>query len=87
MVSLALALGLSTLNRNKFTPDTLFLDEGFGTLSGDCLNTVIETLEVLHNLGNRKVGIISHVAELYDRISTKIEVKKQAGVSEVKIVG
>ena len=87
MVSLALALGLSTLNRNKFTPDTLFIDEGFGTLSGDCLNTVIETLEVLHNLGNRKVGIISHVAELYDRISTKIEVKKQAGVSEVKIVG
>ncbi len=87
MVSLALALGLSTLNRNNFTPDTLFIDEGFGTLSGDCLNTVIETLEVLHNIGSRRVGIISHVNELYERISTKIEVKKHAGISEVKITG
>ena len=87
MVSLALALGLSSLNRNNFTPDTLFIDEGFGTLSGDCLNTVIETLEVLHNIGSRRVGIISHVGELYERISTKIEVRKQAGVSEVKITG
>jgi exonuclease SbcC len=87
MVSLALALGLSSLNRNNFTPDTLFIDEGFGTLSGDCLNTVIETLEVLHNIGSRRVGIISHVGELYERIGTKIEVRKQAGVSEVIITG
>ena len=87
MVSLALALGLSSLNRNNFTPDTLFIDEGFGTLSGDCLNTVIETLEVLHSIGNRRVGIISHVNELYERITTRIEVKKRAGISEIKIVG
>ena len=87
MVSLALALGLSSLNRNSITPDTLFIDEGFGTLSGDCLNTVIETLEVLHSMGNRRVGIISHVNELYERIATRIEVKKRAGVSEIKIVG
>ena len=87
MVSLALALGLSSLNRNNFTPDTLFIDEGFGTLSGDCLNTVIETLEVLHSIGNRRVGIISHVNELYERITTRIEVKKRTGISEIKIVG
>ncbi len=87
MVSLALALGLSTLNRNNFTPDTLFIDEGFGTLSGDCLNTVIETLEVLHNIGSRRVGIISHVNELYERINTKIEVRKSAGVSEIIVTG
>ena len=86
MVSLALALGLSSLNRNNFTPDTLFIDEGFGTLSGDCLNTVIETLEVLHSIGNRRVGIISHVNELYERITTRIEVKKRTGISEIKIV-
>ncbi len=87
MVSLALALGLSSLNRNNFTPDTLFIDEGFGTLSGDCLNTVIETLEVLHSMGNRRVGIISHVNELYERITTRIEVKKRIGISEIKITG
>jgi exonuclease SbcC len=86
MVSLALALGLSSLNRNSFTPDTLFIDEGFGTLSSDSLNTVIETLEVLHSMGNRRVGIISHVNELHERIATRIEVKKRAGVSEIKIV-
>ncbi|MBR5512079.1 MAG: AAA family ATPase [Bacteroidaceae bacterium] len=85
MVSLALALGLSSLNRNNFTPDTLFIDEGFGTLSSDCLNTVIETLEVLHSIGNRRVGIISHVNELYERIATRIDVKKRAGISEIKI--
>lgn len=85
MVSLALALGLSSLNRNSFTPDTLFIDEGFGTLSSNCLNTVIETLEVLHSIGNRRVGIISHLNELYERIATRIEVKKRAGVSEIKI--
>ena len=87
MVSLALALGLSSLNRNNFTPDTIFIDEGFGTLSGDCLNTVIETLEILHNIGNRKVGIISHVNELYERIATRIEVKRGTRESVVKIVG
>jgi exonuclease SbcC len=87
MVSLALALGLSSLNRNNFTPDTLFIDEGFGTLSGECLNTVVETLEVLHSMGNRRVGIISHVNELYERITTRIEINKRKGVSEVKIVG
>jgi exonuclease SbcC len=87
MVSLALAFGLSSLNHNKFTPDTLFIDEGFGTLSGDYLNTVIETLEVLHSIGNRRVGIISHVNELYERIPTRIEVKKQRGASRVEVVG
>ncbi len=87
MVSLALALGLSSLNRNNFTPDTLFIDEGFGTLSGDCLNTVIETLEVLHCMGNRRVGIISHVNELYERINTRIEVRKRSGISEINIIG
>lgn len=87
MVSLALALGLSSLNGNNLTPDTLFIDEGFGTLSGNCLNTVIETLEVLHSIGNRRVGIISHVSELYERITTRIEVKNRTGVSDVTIVG
>lgn len=87
MVSLALALGLSMLSRNKRTPDTLFIDEGFGTLSANCLDTVISTLEVLHNIGDRRVGIISHVNELYERIATRIEIKKERGVSNVKIVG
>jgi DNA repair exonuclease SbcCD ATPase subunit len=42
---------------------------------------------VLHSIGNRRVGIISHVNELYERITTRIEVKKRTGISEIKIVG
>ncbi|MDM8250918.1 SbcC/MukB-like Walker B domain-containing protein [Phocaeicola barnesiae] len=61
LVSLSLALGLSSLNQHRLSTDMLFIDEGFGTLSEDYLNTVMDTLERLHQLGGKKVGIISHV--------------------------
>ena len=76
MVSLALALALAHLNNGSNSVDTLFIDEGFGTLSPDCLSSVIDTLETLHQLGGRRVGIISHVAELSERITTQIAVKR-----------
>ncbi len=76
MVSLALALALAHLNNGSNSVDTLFIDEGFGTLSPDCLSSVIDTLETLHQLGGRRVGIISHVAELSERITTQISVKR-----------
>ena len=76
LVSLALALGLSSLNRQNLSVDTLFIDEGFGTLSSDYLNTVMETLEKLHQLGGKKVGIISHVDGLRERIRTQIQVNR-----------
>lgn len=59
LVSLSLALGLSSLSRHSLSVDTLFIDEGFGTLSSDYLNTVMDTLEKLHQMGGKKVGIIS----------------------------
>ncbi len=76
VVSLALALGLSNLNSNGFTTDMLFIDEGFGTLDSNTLETVMNTLEHLREIGNRKVGIISHVDALYERIPTKICVER-----------
>lgn len=76
LVSLSLALGLSSLNRQSLSVDTLFIDEGFGTLSGDYLNTVMDTLEKLHRMGGKKVGIISHVEGLKERIKTQIQVKR-----------
>ena len=89
MLSLALALGLSDMMQAGKGSDTLFVDEGFGTLDSTNLARVMSMLEKLH-LQGRKVGIISHVAELKERISTKIIVEKCAGDntrSEVKVVG
>lgn len=76
LVSLSLALGLSALSRHSLSVDTLFIDEGFGTLSSDYLNTVMDTLEKLHQMGGKKVGIISHVEGLRERIKTQIQVRR-----------
>ena len=76
LVSLALALALSSLNQRGLSIDTLFIDEGFGTLSSDYLTTVMDALERLHDLGGRRVGIISHVDELRERIRTQIRVER-----------
>ena len=89
MLSLALALGLSDMMQTGKGSETLFVDEGFGTLDSANLQKVISMLEQLHFQG-RKVGIISHVPELKERISVKISVEKCAGDntrSEVKVVG
>ena len=76
IVSLALALGLSAIGHSSLTVDTLFIDEGFGTLSDSSLGIVMDTLEKLHRMGGRKVGIISHVEGLRERIRTQIQVKR-----------
>lgn len=86
LVSLALALALSALNRQGLSVETLFIDEGFGTLSGEHLNTVMDALEHLNAGGRRKVGIISHVDSLKDRIKTHIEVRRNGReASEVMV--
>ncbi len=74
VVSLALALGLSTFGKEGLAVDTIFIDEGFGTLSEDILERVIITLEDLKRYGCR-VGLISHVPALRNRISAKLEVR------------
>lgn len=77
VVSLALALSLAVMNEKGVAMDMLFIDEGFGTLSGECLGQVMDALERLNMVsGSRKVGVISHVMGLRDRIRTHIEVRR-----------
>ena len=78
IVSLALALGLSRMASHNVRVDSLFLDEGFGTLDEDALDTALETLSSLQQEG-KLVGVISHVAALKERISTQINVAPLAG--------
>jgi exonuclease SbcC len=86
IISLALALGLSDLASKNVKIDSLFIDEGFGTLDVNTLETVISTLETLQSQG-KMIGIISHVENLKERIPTQIQItKKSSGVSVVNIV-
>ena len=89
MISLALSLALSSLNRPDMNVNILFIDEGFGTLDEKSLDSVMETLEKLQEIAGqteRRVGIISHREELDERIPVKIQVEKKGeGRSKVKI--
>lgn len=78
LVSLALALGLSSLSSNKMKVESLFIDEGFGSLDPATLLVAMEALEKLQGLG-RKVGVISHVHEMTERITTQIKIVKVSG--------
>ena len=78
IVSLSLALGLSKMASRKVRVDSLFLDEGFGTLDEESLETALETLAGLQQ-GGKLIGVISHVAALKERIRTQISVKKMSG--------
>ena len=78
VVSLALALGLAdviTQEAGGADLDTLFVDEGFGSLDADTLDDVMDTLDSLRD-GGRVVGVVSHVAEMRDRIPTQLVVTK-----------
>lgn len=84
VVSLALALALSDVG-NRFNMDILFIDEGFGSLSGEPLEAAVDLLRSLHHGMGRRVGIISHVAELRERISARIRVERGARCSQVSL--
>ena len=89
MVSLALALALSSTTGKMFSVDTLFIDEGFGSLSENYLDNVMETLNRLYDMGGKRVGIISHVELLKERVTTQIQVirdPKNNTVSRVTVV-
>ncbi|QOL24741.1 AAA family ATPase [Thalassotalea sp. LPB0316] len=79
LVSLALALALSDLVSNKTSIDSLFLDEGFGTLDNETLEMALNALDSL-NASGKMVGIISHVDALKERINVQIKVKKGSGL-------
>lgn len=78
LVSLALALGLASMASGKIRVDSLFLDEGFGTLDGDALEMALSTLSSLRDQG-KIIGVISHVPALKERIGTVIQVTKKSG--------
>ncbi len=78
IVSLSLALGLSQMASKNVRVDSLFLDEGFGTLDEEALDTALETLAGLQQDG-KLIGVISHVQALKERISTQIQITPQTG--------
>jgi len=78
IVSMALALGLSNMASNTVQVDSLFLDEGFGTLDDEALQTALDTLSGLHQTG-KLIGVISHISGLQERITTRIQVTKGFG--------
>ena len=84
LVSLALALALSDLVSHKTSIDSLFLDEGFGTLDQETLETALNALDSL-NASGKMVGIISHVETLKERIPMQIQVKKESGLGYSKL--
>lgn len=86
LVSLSLALGLSSMaGGNGIFSDILFIDEGFGTLDAECLDKVVSLLGRLNESGKR-VGIISHVEDLRERIPTQIQVRRVGQTSRVTVV-
>jgi len=80
LVSLALALGLASLSSNRVKVESLFIDEGFGSLDSDTLGVAMDALDALQSTG-RKVGVISHVQEMTERIATKVLVRPGGGGS------
>lgn len=87
IVSLGLALGLSSLSSRNISFDNLFIDEGFGTLDPDTLATVIDSLAMLQMSQGKKVGVISHTDTMSERITTQIRVVKNgsSGSSHIEI--
>lgn len=89
LASLALALGLAEVIQNEsggISLETIFIDEGFGSLDAETLDSALTTLIDLQSYG-RNIGIISHVSELKERIRPKIEVYAQENYAKVKMTG
>jgi len=87
IVSLSLALGLASMASKNMRIDTMFIDEGFGTLDTDYLDVALNALSNLQNDG-KVIGVISHIAELKERIATHIEILPSPsgnGFSKIKI--
>ena len=85
LVSLALALALSGLEGRQSFVDTLFIDEGFGSLDRETLDVAIDALESLQGQG-RKVGVITHVPAMMERIGVQVRVEKRgSGRSIVRV--
>lgn len=87
LISLALALGIASMASGHTRLESLFIDEGFGTLDQNSLHMVMDALDRLQSQG-RKVIVISHISEMHERIPVKIQVTPQgAGASKVEVTG
>ncbi|WP_269915267.1 AAA family ATPase [Acinetobacter sp. HY1485] len=87
LVSLALALAIANMASGSMKLESLFIDEGFGTLDPTSLHIVMDALDRLQSQG-RKVVLISHVQEMHERIPVQIQVKPTgAGTSQISVVG
>ncbi|MEM6050459.1 AAA family ATPase [Erwinia sp. P7711] len=84
LVSLALALALSDLVSHKTRIESLFLDEGFGTLDADTLDSALDALDAL-NASGKTIGVISHVEAMKERIPVQIRVRKVNGLGYSKL--
>lgn len=84
LVSLALALALSDLVSQKTSIDSLFLDEGFGTLDSETLDTALDALDSL-NASGKMIGVISHIEAMKERIPVQIKVKKMSGLGTSRL--
>ena len=85
MVSLALALSLSRISTNRMRVDTLFLDEGFGSLDPVSLSKALNALEMLQQTSGKLIGLISHVPAVRERVGVQITVKPRgsSGLSDI----
>lgn len=87
LVSLALALGLASMASSTLRIESLFIDEGFGSLDPESLQLAMDALDGLQAQG-RKVAVISHVQEMHERIPVQIQVRRQGnGLSDVQVCG
>lgn len=87
LVSLAMAFALSDIASRNVKIESLFIDEGFGTLDPETLDQAITILEKMQNEGDKSVGVISHVSALKERITTQIKLEKSSlGYSTIDIV-
>ena len=89
LASLALALGLAEVIQNEsggISLETIFIDEGFGSLDAETLDIALTTLIDLQSYG-RNIGIISHVSELKERIRPKVEVYSKDNYAKIKMTG
>ncbi len=87
LVSLAMAFALSDIASRNVKIESLFIDEGFGTLDPETLDQAITILEKMQNEGDKSVGVISHVSALKERITTQIKLEKSSlGYSTINVV-
>ncbi len=87
LASLALALGLSDMSSQTASIESLFIDEGFGTLDADTLVVAVHALQSLQATG-KTIGVISHIEQLRNSIDTQIKViKKGGGFSSIELIG